>query len=102
MNITWFKNPDNIIYAPVDEFAGNFGKETGIDHLREKIEDFKNNPVAEGVTLKGIKRTSLRLIIPNMIFKEKIDMGDTVWVYMGEMYEAYCLYWPSKEQEQAN
>ena len=93
MKKAWFENPDNVVYADIDEFADNFGKETGIDGLREKIEDFRENPVKEGVNLKGRKRTSLKLFIPNMLFDEKMDMGDSVWVYMGENYESYCLYW---------
>jgi hypothetical protein len=28
-----------------------------------------------------------------MYFEDKIEMGDTVWAYMGENYECYCLYW---------
>ena len=97
MNVNWFKNPDNVVYAPVDEFAGNFGKETGIPNLREELDKFRADPVPEGKNLKGMKRTSLKLMIPNMIFDEKIDMGDSVWVYMGENYEAYCLYWPQED-----
>ncbi len=93
MKKAWFENPDNVVYADIDEFADNFGKETGIDGLREKIEAFRESPVKEGVNLKGRKRTSLKLFIPNMLFDEKMDMGDNVWVYMGENYESYCLYW---------
>ena len=89
----WFENPDNVVYADIDEFADNFGKETGIDNLREKIEAFRADPVKEGINLKGRKRTSLKLFIPNMYFDDKIEMGDTVWAYMGENYECYCLYW---------
>jgi hypothetical protein len=93
MKKAWFENPDNVVYADIDEFADNFGKETGIDNLREKIEAFKADPVKEGINLKGRKRTSLKLFIPNMYFEDKIEMGDTVWAYMGENYECYCLYW---------
>ena len=93
MKKAWFENPDNVVYADIDEFADNFGKETGIDGLREKIEAFKADPVKEGINLKGRKRTSLKLFIPNMYFDEKMEMGDTVWAYLGENYECYCLYW---------
>ncbi len=94
MNINWFKNPDHIVYAPVEEFADNFGKETGIPDLRKKLDEFKADPGEGSVNIKGQKRTMLKLFIPNMVFDEEIEMGDTVWVYMGENYEAYCLYWP--------
>ena len=96
MNVNWFKNPDHVVYAPVEEFAGNFGKETGIHNLREELDAFRADPTPEGKNLKGIKRTSLKLMVPNMVFDEKIDMGNSVWVYMGENYEAYCLYWPQE------
>lgn len=92
MNIKWFKNPDNIVYADIDEFAPNFGKEVGIENLREKIEKFKANPEPEGMTLKGKKRTTLKLFIPDLTFKEHIEMGENVWVYLGNNYECYCLY----------
>ncbi len=101
MNIAWFKNPDNIVYAKIEEFAPVFEKETGIFDLRKKIEDFKENPKKDGILLRGKKRTSLKLIIPNMYFedeKDSIDMGDTVWAYLGDNYECYCLYWPMKEE----
>ena len=28
-----------------------------------------------------------------MVFEEKLDMGDTVWVYLGQTHVSYCLYW---------
>ena len=30
MRVEWFENQDNVVYADIDEFADNFGKETGI------------------------------------------------------------------------
>lgn len=97
MNISWFKNPDNLVYANVDEFCPTFAKETGISNLREEIEAFKANPTKEGKILKGEKRTSLKLMLPDLVFDEKLEMGDTVWVYLGENYEAYVLYWPTPQ-----
>lgn len=92
MNVNWFKNPDNVVYADIAEFVDNFEKETGISGLKEKIEAFEQNPVKEGVILKGRKRTSIKLFVPDLTFDEHIDMGENVWVYMGENYECYCLY----------
>ncbi|MPN01095.1 hypothetical protein SDC9_148298 [bioreactor metagenome] len=92
MNVNWFKNQDNVVYASTQEFVSNFEKETGISNLVEKIQEFKNAPSAEGITVIGKKRTSIKLLIPNLTFKEKIEMGENVWVYMGENYESYCLY----------
>lgn len=92
MNVNWFKNPDHVVYADAQEFVDNFAKETGISDLKKKIEDFEANPEPDGVILKGRKRTSIKLFIPDMVFDEHIDMGENVWVYMGENYECYCLY----------
>lgn len=92
MNVNWFKNPDHVVYADAKEFVENFEKETGISSLKERIEEFEVNPVKEGIILKGIKRTSVKLFIPDLVFDEHIEMGENVWIYMGENYECYCLY----------
>ena len=100
MRFGWFQDPDNVVYADVEEFADHFGKETGIENFRRKLEDFKANPTKEGVLLKGKKRTTVKLFIPDLTFAEKkirLEMGDTVWVYMGEYYPCYCVYWPQAE-----
>lgn len=94
MNVNWFKDPDHVVYCTVEQFADNFGKETGIDKLGEKIQAFAKNPDSVEENLKGIKRTSLKLFRPNRVFEEKLDMGDEVWVYLGENYECYCIYQP--------
>lgn len=92
MNLSWLKNPNNVVYADVDKFVDNFGKETGIENLRQKIEEFDAYPTKEGVVLKGKKRTSIKLFIPDLVFDEHIERGENVWIYMGESYECYCLY----------
>ena len=94
MRVEWFENQDNVVYANIDEFADNFGKETGISDLRSKIEEFRANPVKEGLILRGKKRSALKLFIPDMVFDRHIDMGENVWIFIGETYPAYCLYWP--------
>jgi hypothetical protein len=93
MTLNWFKNVDNVSYSNIDDFADNFAKESGISNLRQEIEEFKENPIKEGKTLLGKKRTSLKLLIPNDYFNADIPMGDSVWIYVGEHYPAYCLYW---------
>lgn len=92
MNLNWFKDPDHVVYADVEEFVDNFARETGIEDLRAKIEAFDAHPSKEGLTLKGKKRTSIKLFIPDLVFDEHIDMGENIWIYMGESYECYCLY----------
>ena len=100
MNVNWFKNPDNVVYAPAKEYAEAFSKETGIPNLLQELEAFRDNPVKEGKTVVGLRRTSLKLIIPNLYFDEEIEMGENVWVYMGENYESYCVFWPMEEDPQ--
>lgn len=92
MRVTWFENPDNVVYTTIEQFADNFGKETGVSGLGEKIAAFRENPTAEGVVLHGTKRTALKLFIPDMVFDKHIEMGENVWVYVGDMYPAYCVY----------
>ena len=86
------KNPDHVVYVEKDRFVDNFAKETGIPNLRKEIEEFEERPTAEGKTVKGTRRTTLRLLIPNMMFGSDLDMGDNVWIYLGEYYPAYCIY----------
>ena len=33
LRIGWLENPDNIVYADLNEFADNFGNEVGISNL---------------------------------------------------------------------
>ncbi len=100
MRFGWFLEEDNIVYSDVNEFADHFGNETGIPNFREKLESFRDNPVKEGVLIKGRKRTTVKLFIPDLYFEDKnkkIPMGDTVWVFMGEYYPCHCVYWPLEE-----
>lgn len=97
LNFEWLKNQDHIVYMNVEEFSERFAKEIKIDGLRQKLEDFKKSPVKEGVLLKGNKRSTCKLFIPDLYFEdkeEKLDMGDSVWVYMGDLYPCYSVYWP--------
>lgn len=97
MNVAWFKNQDNISYVDAEVFIPAFSKETGIGNLGEQIEDFMRNPVAEGKTVSGKRRISLKLLTPNLMFGEQLEMGDNVWIYLGEHNPCYCLYWPLPE-----
>ena len=103
MRFGWFKDQDNVVYSDINEFADHFGRETGVQNFREKLEEFRDNPVKEGILIKGKKRTTLKLFIPDLYFAdkpEKLPMGDTVWVYMGEYYPCHCVYWPQEEEGQ--
>ena len=94
MNIHWFKNPDHIVYLNAEKNLGQLGKQLGIDGLEEAVQAFRESPVPEGKILRGKRRTSVKLFIPDLVFDEHLDMGETVWLYMGEMNECYSLFWP--------
>lgn len=92
MRQSWFENPDNVVYTTIAQFADNFGKEAGIPDLGRQIKDFMENPVEEGRLLKGTKRTAVKLFVPDMVFGKHIEMGEKVWLFVGETYPAYCIY----------
>ena len=69
LSMQWLQNQDHIVYTKVDEFAGHFGMEMGIDDFRQKLEDFKANPVKEGIQLKGKKRSTFKMFIPDLYFE---------------------------------
>lgn len=50
-------------------------------------------PHTSGRTIKGPKRTSGRLFVPDLTFGEHIEMGENIFFYMGEMQECYVIYW---------
>ena len=65
--INWFKDPDNVVYTD-RRFMVLFSKETGIENLARLVEEFAKRPTREGLLLKGGKRTSLKLFVPDLIF----------------------------------
>ncbi len=62
--------------------------------LEEAANELRQHPTAEGFTIKGPKRTSGRLFVPDLAFGEHIEMGENIFFYMGEMQECYVIYWP--------
>lgn len=92
MRQSWFENPDNVVYTTIAQFADNFGKEAGIPDLGKRIKEFRDNPKEEGMLLKGTKRTAVKLFIPDMVFGSHLEMGENVWLFVGETYPAYCIY----------
>ena len=61
--------------------------------LAEAANELRQHPTAEGFTIKGPKRTSGRLFVPDLTFGEHIEMGENIFFYMGEMQECYVIYW---------
>lgn len=61
--------------------------------LADAANELRQHPTAEGFTIKGPKRTSGRLFVPDLTFGEHIEMGENIFFYMGEMQECYVIYW---------
>ena len=101
MNANWFKNPDHVAYCKKEEILPRLSRELGINVLAQRVEAFRKEPSPEGENIKGRKRTTLKLMIPNLTFSEPIDMGENVWIYMGDLCPAYCLYTPLEDGEAA-
>ena len=99
LNLTWIKNPDHVSYCKENEVLPRLARELGIADLAQQVEEFRTHPTAEGVNLKGKKRTTLMLFIPNLTFPEPVEMGENVWIYMGELCPAYCLFTPWETKE---
>ena len=101
MNVAWFKNPDHVAYCKEEEILPKLSRELGINALAQRVEAFRKEPSPEGENIKGRKRTTLKLMIPNLTFSEPVDMGENVWIYMGDLCPAYCLYTPWEDSEAA-
>ena len=99
MNINWLKDPDHVAYCEEETIVPRLARELGISDLGRRVAEFRRSPVPEGVNIKGLKRTTLKMFIPNLMFQEPIDMGENVWLYMGELCPAYCLYTPWEKEE---
>ena len=99
LNLTWIKNPDHVSYCKENEVLPRLARELGIADLAQQVEEFRTHPTAEGVNLKGKKRTTLKLFSPNLTFPEPVEMGENVWIYMGELCPAYCLFTPWETKE---
>ena len=99
LNLTWIKNPDHVSYCKENEVLPRLARELGIADLAQQVEEFRTHPTAEGVNLKGKKRTTLKLFIPTLTCPEPVEMGENVWIYMGELCPAYCLFTPWETKE---
>ncbi|QAT42479.1 hypothetical protein [Aminipila luticellarii] len=96
MNINWFKNPDNVSCVDVDVFSDVVSGKTTIENLREKLEEFKQNPIKEGKVIRDKENEYIKLMIPNLTFGQAIENGEKVWACLGEPYGSFCLFWPKE------
>ncbi len=92
MNINWFKNPDNLVYLDSKNGLPELEKTMGIENLTAAVEALREAPAKEGIMLRGKKRTTVKLFIPDLVFNEHIEMGENVWIFMGEMSECYVIF----------
>ena len=79
MNVAWFKNPDHVAYFKEEEILPKLSRELGINDLAQRVEAFRKEPSPEGEN----------------------NMGENVWIYMGDLCPAYCLYTPWEDSEAA-
>ncbi len=94
LTLNWLKNEDNAVYGTDEELVPILAKDLVIPDLQKKIDQFRSAPVKEGVTLRGGRRSSVLLFIPDLYFDTDMVMGGNVWLYLGEMRPAYCVYKP--------
>ncbi len=98
MNVRWFQEPEHVSYVEAETFLPKFAREVKLPSLPGIVEEFRQHPTPEGVNVKtGMRGTSLKLFIPDLTFEERLDMGDTVWIFMGETHVCYCVYWKREE-----
>ena len=94
LTLNWLLNEDNVVYGKDEQLVPVLAKDLQIPDLQSKIDRFRADPVKEGVQLRGGRRSSVLLFIPDMYFDADIVMGGNVWLYLGEMRPAYCVYKP--------
>lgn len=88
------KNPERIEYCKEADVVPALAKKLQIPDFPEILRDFREHPIKEGLTLHGARRTSVKLFMPNLYFGEEIEMGDSVWLYMGDLDPIYCIFVP--------
>ena len=97
MNINWFRDEDNLVYINAEKDLHRLEVQLQLPGLEEAATELYRNPTAEGLTLKGPRRTTARLFIPDLLFGKHIEMGENVFLYRGDMVECYVIYWIRKD-----
>ena len=68
LNQGWFRNQNNVVCCRKEEVLPKLARELAIPDLSQRVEEFQKTPTAEGVNISGRKRTTLKLLIPNLTF----------------------------------
>ena len=100
VGVNWLQNPNHVVYGRPEELLPRLSRDLGIPDLAERVDAFQRRPAPAGINIKGKKRTTLKLFIPNLLFSQPIEMGENVWIYTGELNPAYCLFSPGAENTQ--
>ena len=100
LTLNWLKNQDNAVYGTDEQLIPMLSKYLAIPDLERRIKQFRENPVKEGVIIRGGKRTSALMLIPDLYFDDDIVMGGNVWLYLGDMRPAYGIYVPWEDEKQ--
>ena len=100
VGVNWLKNPNHVVYGRPEELLPRLSRDLGIPDLAERVDAFQRRPAPAGINIKGKKRTTLKLFIPNLLFSQPIEIGENVWIYTGELNPAYCLFSPWAENIQ--
>ena len=93
MHINWFKDENHLVYINGETQLAELERTLHFPGLADAANELRQHPTAEGFTIKGPKRTSGRLFVPDLTFGEHIEMGENIFFYMGEMQECYVIYW---------
>lgn len=93
MNIKWLQDEDNLVYINAEKDLHRLEVQLQLPGLEEAATELRNNPTAEGLTLKGPRRTTARLFIPDLLYGKHIEMGENIFLYRGDMVECYVIYW---------
>lgn len=94
MRTSWFKDENHLVYINGATQLAELERTLHFPGLEEAANALRLAPTPEGFTIKGPKRTSGRLFVPDLTFDEHIEMGGNIFFYMGEMQECYVIYWP--------
>ena len=93
MNITWLQDEDNLVYINAEKDLHRLEVQLQLPGLEEAATELHNHPTKDGLTLRGRRRTTARLFIPDLLFGRHIEMGENIFLYRGDMVECYVIYW---------
>lgn len=96
MHIRWFEDENNLVYINAEKDLHRLEIQLQLPGLEEAATELHLHPTKEGLTLRGPRRTTARLLIPDLLFDHHIEMGENIFLFRGEMVECYVLYWIQK------